>query len=392
MSENQNLNLNSRKILVVHNRYRSIGGEDIAVEKEIQFLKKFNDVKVLKFENNITNYFLQFIYFLTNNNKKSVKHFENILDEFNPDIVYIHNLWFKASLGILKKLPYKKSKTILKLHNFRYDCTRSFFSFRHLRGKKICGACGFNKKGNLIFNKYFQESYFKSIIAILFSKKFVSLLEKNDFLILVLTKFHKDFLKINKYNIKHIDVFPNFIQTNKKINEKNNSLIYAGRISKEKGVKELIDSFLKVASNDDILKIVGDGPELKNLKLNYKDKNQIIFYGSLANEKVMKMINESKAVVTATKLYEGQPTLLCEASVSSVPSIFPDYGGINEFFPKNYIYSFNQFSYNDLSQKIKLVLEDNKSHEVGIENFKFIKKKLNGNTLKQKFIDIYESN
>ena len=39
MSENQNLNLNSRKILVVHNRYRSIGGEDIAVEKEIQFLK-----------------------------------------------------------------------------------------------------------------------------------------------------------------------------------------------------------------------------------------------------------------------------------------------------------------------------------------------------------------
>ena len=48
----------------------------------------------------------------------------------------------------------------------------------------------------------------------------------------------------------------------------------------------------------------------------------------------MKMINESKAVVTATKLYEGQPTLLCEASVSSVPSIFPDYGGISEFFPK----------------------------------------------------------
>ena len=78
MSENQNLNLNSRKILVVHNRYRSIGGEDIAVEKEIQFLKKFNDVKVLKFENNITNYFLQFIYFLTNNNKKVL----NILKTF----------------------------------------------------------------------------------------------------------------------------------------------------------------------------------------------------------------------------------------------------------------------------------------------------------------------
>ena len=64
---------------------------------------------------------------------------------------------------------------------------------------------------------------------------------------------------------------------------------------------------------------------------------------------------------------------------------------LSEFFPKNYIYSFNQFNYKNLSQKIKLVLEDNKSHEVGIENLKFIKK-LNGNDLKQKFIDIYESN
>ena len=62
------------------------------------------------------------------------------------------------------------------------------------------------------------------------------------------------------------------------------------------------------------------------------------------------------------------------------------------FSQKIIIYSFNQFNYKNLSQKIKLVLEDNKSHEVGIENLKFIKKKLNGNDLKQKFIDIYESN
>ena len=168
-------------------------------------------------------------------------------------------------------------------------------------------------------------------------------------------------------------------------------MIYAGRISKEKGVAELIDSFLEVSNENDLLKIVGDGPLLKNLKYKYKDHNEIQFFGELPNEQVMKMIKESKAVVTATKLYEGQPTLLCEASASCIPSIFPSYGGINEFFPNNYPYSFNQFDYKNLSENIKLLLEDDKSHEVGIENFLFIEKKLSSETLKQKFIDIYES-
>ena len=214
------------------------------------------------------------------------------------------------------------------------------------------------------------------------------MLEQRNFLILVLTNFHKNFLKLNNYNFKNIDVFPNFIYKDKKINEQNSSLIYAGRISKEKGVAELIDSFLEVSNENDLLKIVGDGPLLKNLKYKYKDHNEIQFLENSPNEQVMKMIKESKAVVTATKLYEGQPTLLCEASASCIPSIFPSYGGINEFFPNNYPYSFNQFDYKNLSEKIKL-LEDDKSHEVGIENFLFIEKKQRN--FKTKFIDIYES-
>ena len=69
-----------------------------------------------------------------------------------------------------KKLPYKDTKIILKLHNFRYDCAGSFFVFRHLKGKDICGACGFNKKNNPVFNKYSENSYLKSFLVILFQK------------------------------------------------------------------------------------------------------------------------------------------------------------------------------------------------------------------------------
>ena len=75
--------------------------------------------------------------------------------------------------------------------------------------------------------------------------------------------------------------------------------------------------------------------------------------GSIENNRVHELISKSKGVVTATKLYEGQPTLLCEASLMSTPSIFPRSGGIEEFFPSNYPLTYKQFDYSQLSKKIK---------------------------------------
>ena len=99
-------------------------------------------------------------------------------------------------------------------------------------------------------------------------------------------------------------------------------LVYAGRISNEKGVEDLIKSFLLSNSKKISLKIIGDGPELNKLKEKYVNEN-IIFLGKLSNSETINIIKNSRAVVTATRLLEVQPTLLCEASINSIPSIFP---------------------------------------------------------------------
>ena len=41
-----------KKILVIHNKYRQLGGEDIAVNNELLMLKKNYEVKELYFDNN----------------------------------------------------------------------------------------------------------------------------------------------------------------------------------------------------------------------------------------------------------------------------------------------------------------------------------------------------
>ena len=125
-----------KKLLILHNKYRDIGGEDIAVNNEVSLLKKFYEVETLIYSNEVENYGQQIFSFLSNNNKKSVKRLEERIENFKPDLVYVHNTWFKASLGVFRLLKEKKIKTVIKLHNFRYECTRSFLIFKHLSKKK----------------------------------------------------------------------------------------------------------------------------------------------------------------------------------------------------------------------------------------------------------------
>ena len=123
------------------------------------------------------------------------------------------------------------------------------------------------------------------------------------------------------------------------------------------------------------LKVVGTGPLLNSLKESNTNKD-VEFLGAMNNEKVLNLIKNSRAVVTATKLYEGQPTLLCEASSFGIPSVFPETGGISEFFPDNYSYKFNQFDYKDLERKLTEILHSNSYTSEGNSNKEFIMKML----------------
>ena len=374
-----------KKILVIHNRYLEKGGEDIAVNHEIELLKDKFNVKELYFDNKINNYLSQAFYFLINKNIKSISRLRNILNDYEPDLVYVHNTWFKASLGIFQELEKHNQNTVIKLHNFRYLCTNSLSIKNHLNGKRTCPACGMNK-GKKVFNKYFQNSYLKSLLVIYYGKKYFKIISSSKFKILVLTNFHKNYF-IDKNISTNVSVLNNFVSIiEEQEKDFDDYMVYAGRISKEKGVKELIDAFKKAKLENIHLKIIGNGPQLQNLIDLHKSDKNIIFYGSLSNQETMKIIAKANCIVTATKLWEGQPTLLCEASFFGKPSIFPNTGGISEFFPKNYGLMFEQNNYSDLITKLKLVENKDLMRKIGEKNKTYIQDYLN----KIKILDKFE--
>jgi glycosyltransferase involved in cell wall biosynthesis len=382
-----------KKVLIIHTRYRLFGGEDAAVENEINLIERHYEVKTVYFANSISNYFYDFLAFITNENKSSMKKLQQEIDNFKPDVAYVHNSWFKASLGVFTILKRNNIRTLLKLHNFRYRCSQTYMANGHFKNSNFCPACGLEKRKLSIFNKYYRDSYFKSIFLVRYGKKYAKLLRNYNLKILVLTFFHKENLSLSGINETKIKIFPNYLSgdNDSKYDPSSKYLTYAGRISKEKGLYELIEAFLEVNNDELILKIIGDGPELANLKNNYDSKN-VVFLGEMKNKEVINEIRNSRAVITATKLLEGQPTLLCEASVNGIPSIFPKSGGIGEFFTDDYKLSFKQFDYKELKEKLVLLNNSDLLEEIGRDNKRYIKEYLDEKKLIAEFEEIIVNN
>jgi len=381
-----------KKILIVHNKYLETGGEDVSVLNEIEILKKYFTVETIFFNNSFKFNLNNLKAFLTLKNLHSQKKLEEKISDFNPDLVYVHNIWFKASLSVLDLLDTQKIKYIIKLHNFRYFCTRNFLAKNH-SSDLVCKACGFRKKLKF-FNKYYKNSYLKSFLVIRFGKKYINKIRKSN--LLVLTKFHKDFLINLGFSKENIHISNNFMniemydQLFNRVSPSLKNIIFAGRISEEKGVLELIESFKKSKLSEYTLEIIGTGPMLKKLSLKNKTHN-IKFTGHIDNKLVLEKVSTSTAVVAPSKLFEGQPTVLCEASFLGKPSIYFDNGGIGEFYPNDYPLSCNQRNISDLVDKLNSILDLSFSEKWGVRNKKFIEEKLNEDFLINNFKNIIDS-
>jgi glycosyltransferase involved in cell wall biosynthesis len=215
--------------------------------------------------------------------------------------------------------------------------------------------------------------------------------------IITLTEFQKKYLIDLGMNTTNINTLINPISISEGVVKefdfnikKNNYLIYAGLVSEEKGVDSLISTYNLLGNFEKTLVIAGDGPLLEKLKYKYKDNEKIIFTGKITNFEVLSLIKNSYTTITNTSLYEGQPTLLSEASKLQINSIYPSSGGIQEFFPKDNPFAFKANNEIELLKKLKLLRHEEIVKDQAKSNKKFIEEKLKESNYISKFREIVE--
>ncbi len=139
-----------------------------------------------------------------------------------------------------------------------------------------------------------------------------------------------------------ITVIPNGVYTLDSLPQnqaKGQTILFVGSLTEQKGVKYLLEAFADVnrSFKNSRLRIVGEGPELKNLRAQVqrlKLQEKVIFEGVLAHSKVAEVMQTSSMFVLPS-VNEGFGVVLLESLANGLPAIAFNSGGVKDILNEN---------------------------------------------------------
>lgn len=273
------------KILLISPTSSGIGG----IAQHVQGLKKFLE---------------------DNNNTVEIISSENT---FTIPIKGLKNPSFMISSFLKSK--FKKNFDIIHAHNIP-----STLAMKNSTGKKILTIHG-------IFSEQIDQLHGTTTGKI--SKKY----EKDALTwadaITVISKESFDYYASLEYKILQIPNAINISSLSSDVDRRyENQIIFAGRLSHEKGIDLLIDIAQKLSAEIDLI-ILGSGPEEKKIQNLVKKQKNIHFLGYQNKEKTISLIRGSDILIQPS-LNEGISSTIVEAMACKIPVIATNVGGNKE--------------------------------------------------------------
>ncbi len=327
------------KILLINKFYHSRGGADrhfLDLEKLLKETGHQVAVFSMHHPENLATYWEK--YFLSQvdlNAKQSL--FQNIklagrmiwslearikiaklLDEFNPDIVHLHNIYHQISPSILGVIKKRDIPIVMTVHdwklispNYLLNCQGGF-----------CQKCSKGKWAHVIWGKKIKNSYLKSLLAYLEFRfhLMIKVYRKNIDLFIAPSNFVKSILVNAGYCPEKIVVLHHFVGQFESKDHQNMDLqskkednfvpdaIYFGRIARDKGVLKIIRAFSKLG-----IKLALAGRKENGIEIN--ENHNVKYLGPLKSEELKYWIKKSKFVVSPSELPETFGFIAAEALV-----------------------------------------------------------------------------
>lgn len=324
------------KILLIHNRYSRVGGEETVVQLQRQLLER-NGHTVVMYERSYDEIrrwrFGRFAsLFSALYNRRAVRDVRRIVERERPDAAILHNLFPVISGAVLPVLKRRGVRVLMTLHNYRLVCPIGLF----YTGGEICERCGTcrGREWNCLFHKC-EGSWSGSFGYALrgwWSRRRGYFSENVD-RFLALSEFQRTLLsRYTGIPAERFAVVPNCIdpalmpepsaETRK---AGRHYVAYAGRLSREKGIDLLIEAARRLP---DISFLVAgetaEGYELPPIP----DNMQLL--GHLGREALADLYTGAAAVAVTSRWYEGFPLSVIEAMYYGVPVVVPNLAGLPE--------------------------------------------------------------
>lgn len=283
----------------------------------------FNNQNIMS---NMLNSF-RFMYSREANNK-----LKSLIADFKPQIAHLHIFYSRLTSSILNVLKGCGIPAVMTVHEYKILCP--VYSFVDSHGR-ICEKCANGGYFNCFLKKCCKNSRAFSLIQAMESyiRDILYSYEKNIRCFIMPSRFiMQKHLQYRKTMVGKCLLLNNFldIERFKFANERGNYYIYAGRLSREKGLMTLFQSFKGFPQLR--LKIAGHGPLYKILESIKEKENieNIELLGYLKGDDLRNAVSNAGFLVIPSEWYENNPMSLVEAMASGKPAIGADIGGIPE--------------------------------------------------------------
>lgn len=322
------------RVLVVHNSYREPGGEDTVVRAEVELLSAAGHRVALHRVDNPTGGAASALGLARSAwNHGQATQVRRVAVRFRPDIVHVHNTWFTLSPAILWSLRSHAAARVLTVHNYRLVCVNASL----LRDGARCTDCLGRNPWPGVVHRCYRGSAAASVAAAatITSHRALGTWNSQVERVIVPTELARRLLAGSGVAPERVAVKPHFAADPGPRPEPpsaSRTVLYAGRISPEKGLTALVAAWLADPPPGMELVLVGDGAQRRELA---GAGPGVRVEPWVPHSRLTEMMLAARAVVTPAPMFETFGLTAVEAMAAGTPVVTVTGGAADEVVGPN---------------------------------------------------------
>jgi glycosyltransferase involved in cell wall biosynthesis len=252
-----------------------------------------------------------------------------MIAEFRPDVAHIRNIYHHLSPSVLWELRARNIPVVYHLNDFKLLCP----SYNLVSEGEACEACKGGQFWRVANSPCYPGWGARMVLAAeAYAHKWLGSYRKCVDCFLAPSQFVRDKFVEQGWDAAKFEILPHFqeIQPMAEPTAQNAPVLYFGRLSREKGVEDLLHAMRRLP--DLPLVIAGDGPERRRLQLLAAKLGltNVEFVGHVRDEELDRTIAECRFTVLPSHAFETLGKTILESYAKARAVVASDMGSRRE--------------------------------------------------------------
>ncbi len=256
-------------------------------------------------------------------NPFSARAVRRAVERYEPQVVHVHNTFPLISPAIFPAIG-RRAARVLTLHNYRLFCPAAI----PMRDGQVCTRCMEQRRvGPALRHGCYRQSRAATLplaLKVALHRRLGTWQRHVDAFI-ALTEFQREQMVRAGLPADKVHVKPNFYPGDPQVvpwAEREPVVVFAGRLSAEKGVQALVRAWLEWGESAPELQLLGDGPLAGTLqrRVSASPGARVRFLGQLESAAAQERIGRARLLVLPSEWFEGFPMVIREAFALGTPA------------------------------------------------------------------------